>query len=201
MIRERDWTGNKTSVHAVLGTRNYALGERQIDDYYATPPRAVELLLEQEKFSECIWEPACGGGHIVETLRKHGYMVYASDIVDRGYEGTSIKDFLEERQINKFDIVTNPPYKFAKEFIEHALNISADGVKVAMLLKIQFLEGAARRELFKKHPPKTIYVFSRRITCAKNGDFETYKGMNAVCYAWFIWLRGFTGNPVIKWIN
>lgn len=200
MIRERDWTGNKTSVHAVLGTRNYALEDRQSDDYYATPPRAVELLLEQEKFSGCIWEPACGGGHIAETLQTHGHIVYASDIVDRGYTGTTTRDFFKEQRINKFDIVTNPPYKFAKEFIEHALNISADGVKVAMLLKIQFLEGAARRELFQKYPPKTIYVFSRRIACAKNGDFEKYKGMNAVCYAWFIWLRGFAGNPVIKWI-
>ena len=61
--------------------------------------------------------------------------------------------------IQGMDIVTNPPYSLAKEFVEHALDISNDGCKVAMFLKIQFLEGKSRRELFKKYPPKTICQF------------------------------------------
>ena len=42
------------------------------------------------------------------------------------------------------DILTNPPYKYAKEFIEHAMTIIPDGRKVFMFLKLQFLEGKAR---------------------------------------------------------
>ena len=56
------------------------------------------------------------------------------------------------------DILTNPPYKYAKEFIEHAMTIIPDGRKVFMFLKLQFLEGKARGELFKKYPPRYVYV-------------------------------------------
>ncbi len=75
------------------------------------------------------------------------------------------------------------------------------GHKVAMFLKLQFLEGKQRRELFKKWPPKVVYVSSSRLHCAMNGDFEKYKKSNAIAYAWYVWEKGFTGNPVIKWFN
>lgn len=81
----KDWTGNARSTHAVLGARNYAQNEREANDYYATEPKAVELLLEQETFAPKIWEPACGEGHISEVLRKHGHEVYSTDLIDRGY--------------------------------------------------------------------------------------------------------------------
>ena len=60
------------------------------------------------------------------------------------------------------DILTNPPYKYAKEFIEHAMTIIPDGRKVFMFLKLQFLEGKARGELFKKYPPRYVYVSRSR---------------------------------------
>ena len=85
--------------------------------------------------------------------------------------------------------------------MEHALDISSDGCKVAMFLKIQFLEGKSRRALFDKHPPKTVYVSTGRLRCAMNGDFEKYAKSNAVCYAWYVWVKGYTGDTVIKWIN
>lgn len=85
--------------------------------------------------------------------------------------------------------------------MEHALDISSDGCKVAMFLKIQFFEGKARRELFEKYPPKTVYVSSSRLRCAMNGDFEKYAKSTAVCYAWYVWVKGYTGDTVIKWIN
>ena len=72
-----------------------------------------------------------------------------------------------------------------------------------MFLKVQFLEGKARRHLFDKHPPKTIYVASSRLLCAKNGDFEKMRkgGGSAVAYAWFVWEKGFQGVPSVRWIN
>lgn len=85
--------------------------------------------------------------------------------------------------------------------MEHALDISSDGCKVAMFLKIQFLEGKARRDLFEKYPPKTVYVSSSRLRCAMNGDFEKYAKSTAVCYAWYVWVKGYTSDTVIKWIN
>ena len=72
-----------------------------------------------------------------------------------------------------------------------------------MFLKIQFLEGKARRELFRSHPPKVVYVSSSRLLCAPNGDFEhaTKSGGSAVAYAWFVWEKGFKGDTIVKWIN
>lgn len=202
----KDWTGNSRSAHATLGARNYALNERETNDYYATEPKALELLLQLEKFSPYVWECACGEGHLSKVLKSHGYNVKSSDIVNRGYERTETLDFLKVKKEDikqdfSRDIITNPPYKYAKEFVEHALDISMDGTKVAMFLKVQFLEGKARRKMFEKHPPKKIYVSSSRLRCAMNGDFEKYAKSNAVSYAWFIWEKGFKGDTVVRWFN
>ena len=130
--------------------------------------------------------------------------MFSSDIVDRGYYGTNIKDFLKETHCDDdFDILTNPPYKYAKEFVLKALELVANGRKVCMFLKLTFLEGKSRfNELFSKYPPKNIYVFSERVMCAKNGDFETMKagGGSAVAYAWYVWEKGYQGKTTIEWI-
>lgn len=201
----KDWTGNYQSVYKTLGASNHTEEEREEHDYYATDPKALEILLKHERFSPYIWECACGEGHLSKVLLNNGYKARSSDIIDRGFEGTEIIDFLKVTKAdieNDFsrDIITNPPYKYAKEFVEKALEISMDSTKVAMFLKLTFLEGQARRKLFEKHPPKKIYVFSGRVKCAKNGDFDSV-GSSAVAYAWFIWEKGVQGEPVIKWVN
>lgn len=196
----KDWTGNSRSAHATLGARNYAQNERETNDYYATEPKALELLCDLETFSSTIWECACGEGHLAEVLISRGYKVISSDLIERGY-GKGGVDFLKCDKKFDGDIVTNPPYKYAQEFVEHALEIVTDGHKVAMFLKLQFLEGKARRKMFERYPPKKIYVSSGRLRCAMNGDFEKYAKSNAVTYAWFIWEKGFKGEPIVRWFN
>lgn len=200
----KDWTGNTKSIYATHGASSHSETERQENDYYATEPKAVQKLLDKEKFSKTIWECACGGGHISEVLSKNGYDVFSTDKYFYNYEGQGLPpvDFLEENEItglDNFDIITNPPYKYAKEFCETAIERIGDGHKVAMFLKLTFLEGKARREFFRKYPPKKIYVFSSRVNCAKNGDFTN--SQSAVCYAWFIWEKNFNGLPEIDWID
>ena len=201
----KDWTGTKKSIFATLAASNHTTKEREKNDYYATEPKAMELLLQLESFSPYVWEPACGEGHLSEVLKTHGYKVKSSDIIDRGYTGTETLDFLKiKREDIRQDfsryIITNPPYKYAKEFVEHALDISMDSTKIAMFLKVQFLEGKARRKLFDKHPPKVIYVASSRLNCAMNGNFEKYLS-SAVAYAWFIWEKGYKGDTIVRWFN
>jgi hypothetical protein len=94
-MNEKDWTGNSRSTHATLGARNYALNEREQNDYYATEPKALELLLGAEEFDPFIWECACGEGHLAKVLEKHGYIVRATDLIDRGYSTEPPIDFLE----------------------------------------------------------------------------------------------------------
>lgn len=200
-MRQNDLTGNSRSVHAILGARNYALEAREVDDYYATDPKAARLLMDVETFSPVIWECACGEGHLAKEFEKAGYRVYASDLVDRGYGHQ--QDFLlrDTPPVADCDIITNPPYTKAQEFVEHALDILPEGRKVAMFLKIQFLESKARRRLFDQHPPKTVYVSSSRIRCARNGEFEQHVDARAMCFAWYVWEKGYTGDTVLKWIN
>lgn len=162
-----DWTGNENSIYKTLGASNHTDKERDENDYYATEPKAAELLLGVESFSRTIWECACGEGHLAEVFRKHGYCVKATDLIDRGY-GLGGVNFLRENVIFHGDIITNPPYRYAKEFVEHALETVADGFKVAMFLRLQFLEGKTRKALFQKYPPKRVYVSSGRLLCAKN---------------------------------
>ena len=189
----------KKNVFAILGARNYAVNEREKNDYYATPPEATEWLCKLETFNQNIWEPACGEGHISEVLKQHGYNVYSTDLIDRGY-GQGNVDFLKQNEITDCDIITNPPYKIALPFITTALELVKDGSKVAMLLRLQFLEGKSRRKLFDEQPPKTVWVSSSRISCVRNAEFE--KGYSsAVAYAWFIWEKGYHGKTTIEWFN
>lgn len=188
-------------VFAPLGASNHTKEERQPEDLYVTNPKAVEALLAVEGFDRRIWEPCVGLGHISGVLEKHGYEVRKSDIIDR--IGNEELDFLSCAEEWDGDIVTNPPYSKAQRFVEKALDCVEEGRKVAMLLKLTFLEGQERRKLFERTPPSRIWVFSKRVSCAKNGDFERY-GNGAVCYAWFVWERtgsnGSNGRTEIRWI-
>lgn len=197
----KDWTGNYKSIYTTLGASNHSLTKRQSEDYYATEPKATEILLENEKFSKRVWECACGEGHIAKVLENHDYDVSATDLIYRGYGEKEPYNFLtcDEKNIDE-DIITNPPYKYAQEFVEKAIEVVATGHKVAMFLKLQFLEGKARKAMFAKYPPKTIYVSSSRLKCAINGNFGQVSS-SAVAYAWFIWVKGYTGDPIIKWVN
>ena len=197
----QDWSGNKKSVFVTNGDSSHSQQARADWDYYATDPRAVAALIKRERFSPEILEPACGGGHISETLINAGYAVYSMDIVKRDYK-KQIKtaDFLQQRESWHGDIITNPPYKYAAEFVQHALDIIDDGHKVAMFLKLTFLEGEKRRALVQQNPPRKIYVFTKRINCALNGEEKFFNMSSAVCYAWFVWEKGSREKTVIDWI-
>lgn len=196
----KDWTGNSHSFASMLGARNYAKNEREQHDFYATDPRAIDDLLKYEKFNKNIWECAVGQGHLADRLKGYGYNVECTDLIDRGYPGTEIVDFVTEKYDFDGDIITNPPYKYCSEFILNALDSIPTGNKVAMFLKIQTLEGQKRyEEIYSKYPPKTIYIYSKRIGCAINGEFDKHLS-SAVCYAWFIWVKGDYNRTELKWI-
>lgn len=189
-------------VYTTVIAKNRVNGNREKNDFYATAPEATEKLLKVQEFSKNIWECACGAGHISKVLQSGGYDVKSTDLIYRGYGETESYDFLKNNNIEYAagkDIITNPPYKYATEFVEKSLDSIQEGHKVAMFLKLTFLEGQKRKLLFKKYPPRYVYVFSKRVNCAMNGEFEKY-GNNAVAYAWFIWIKGYNGEPVIRWI-
>lgn len=194
----RDWIGNSRANLATLGVSS-PTHERETHDYYATEPKAAELLLGVEPELNDIWEPACGAGHLAKVFARHNRLTAASDLIDRGY-GTPNVDFLKSYAPHNGDIVTNPPFRYALEFVQKALELIPGGRKVAMFLRIQFLEGKARRKFFDVCPPKVVYVATSRIKCAMNGDFEAMTG-SAALYAWFVWEKGWNGETVVRWIG
>lgn len=193
---------NEKSVFSTLGASSHSDYDRVKNDYYATHPDTINDLINREVFTGAIWEPACGEGHMSERLKKWGFKVHSSDLINRGY-GNCPLDFLRytvDERLN-LNIITNPPYKHAKEFVEKSLEILQPGRKVAMFLKLTFLESKKREEMFKRYPPVCVYVYSRRQTVARNGDPDAFEKSSAVCYAWFIWEVGYAGDTQLKWIR
>ena len=178
--------------------------DRVENDYYATQPSSVEDLLLKENVHGRVLEPCVGGGHIADVLKTVADRVDCTDLVDRGYDGTVVLDFLEQNVSPVYDwVVTNPPYKLAQDFIEQSLRATKDGGHVAMFLKIQFLEGNKRKLFFEDTPPKTVYVFSKRQNPLRNGESLDEKGKpwsSTMCFAWFVWEKGYSGKTTIEWI-
>ena len=192
--------GNKASYVFTNGFINIREYDREKNDYYATEPKAVEMLLELEDFSKFdVWECACGEGHLSKAMQKKGITVYSSDLINRDYGDQY--DFLSaENTIWGGHIITNPPYKYAKEFIEKSISIIPNERLIAMFLPVRYTEGKARKKLFQTYPPKTVYVSSGRLKCAIHGDFSKIKS-SPVSYAWFVWKKGFNGTTELKWFN
>lgn len=175
------------------------------NDYYATPYETTKALLDIEEFQGDFIEPCVGGGHIAEVIKRYypNAKIVGVDIVDRGYPGTTICDYLSYRFEGDFNIITNPPYSLAQDFLEHSMEQLQEGKKVAMFLKIQFLEGIRRKRLFEKYPPKVIHVFSKRQNPWRNGSPVDEKGKpwsSTMCFAWFIWTKGYGDATTINWI-
>jgi len=180
-------------------------GDRQKEDFYPTPGYVVDELLKRETFTGLTREPACGDGAISKVLLSHGMEVISTDIVDRGFSGTGIIDFLSENTLFEKangmvcnNIITNPPYSLALEFVLKSKKVAQK--KIAMFLKTVFLESEGRREMFAdtKFPLKTIYQFSKRVSLYKDGVKMKNSGM--IAYAWFVWDKEHKGEPTIKWI-
>lgn len=182
--------------------------KRVENDYYATNPKAVEMLLKQyDIFGYNILEPCVGEGHIVNAIKDfytNDRNITCMDLVDRGFPNTIVQDFLTYNTSKKYDaIITNPPYSLAKEFVEKGMELLNENGQMAMFLKIQFLEGAKRRQLFEKYPPKYIYVFRNRMATWNNGrelDENGKRWATTMCHAWFIWEKGSTTEPIVRWL-
>jgi hypothetical protein len=80
--------------------------DREKDDFYPTPSAATQVLLDRQKFTGNVLEPACGDGAMSKVMIVNGYEVHSSDLFDRGYGKTGV-NFLETTEkydnINKFE--------------------------------------------------------------------------------------------------
>jgi hypothetical protein len=165
-------------------------------DFYSTPAWATEALLSRETFEGRILEPACGDGAMSKVLEPY-YNIHSFDKYDLGYGER--QDFLTYGEEYWNAVITNPPYRHAQEFLERALFLTKPHRgKVALLLKLQFLEGQKRAKILKDSPLKTVYVFSKRLTFYRNNIPMQNGGMMA--FAWYVWDWTHEGPPTLDWI-
>ncbi len=148
-------------------------------DYFApTPLGCVEALIRAEgsRFPTVVWQPCCGDGALSRPMRRAGVTVIESDLVDRG-AGQSRIDFLMEQKAWANAIVSNPPFKLACEFIEHGFKLNVS--YIAFLLKGDFLNSEASRQLCNAHRPARVYALAWR------PDF-TGEGRPTMTCSWYI---------------
>jgi hypothetical protein len=165
-------------------------------DFFPTPEWATHALADNEAFEGLIWEPACGNGAMVRALEKAGNRVEATDLYDRGYGDVGV-DFLKSSRCVD-NVVTNPPYNAAEGFVQAGLAQAKR--KVALLLRLAFLEGANRhRTIFAITPPARVWVFSERITFYPATAVQ--KGSGTTAYAWFVWdKQALESRTELKWL-
>ena len=170
-------------------------------DYYRTPRRAVEALLNVETFEGRGWEPACGDGAISEIFEERGLSLHSTDLIDRGY-GSRQLDFLSLRTVDfptVSYVVTNPPFKLAQPFAERALEVATN--KVAFLCRTLWVEGMKRQAFFIANRPARIWVFSKRVNVARAGDARWRDGEGGmVSFSWFVWDKNHTGKTELDWL-
>jgi hypothetical protein len=179
--------------------QRHALSERK-DDLHETPACAVHALLRAERLPPRLWEPACGRGAIVDVLRAAGHEVIGSDLVDYGRpDFFSRRDFLMERLPSGCAcIVTNPPFKIAEAFVAHALDLCP---RVAMLLRLAFLESERRRDILENRGLARVHVFRNRLPMMHRDGWQGPKASSATPFAWFVWDRAHTGATIIDRIS
>lgn len=99
-----------------------------------------------------------------------------------------------------FDIVMgNPPYEYAEEFCRTAMKYLRHGGIMVYLLRLAFLEGQDRGELFWPHfPPRYVYVHPQRPSFFPAGHPKAGK-TDATAYQTAIWRKGWTGDTVLRW--
>lgn len=190
-----------------LAASNHTDSDREDEDFYATPPFVVKELLKQleiegVKIHRTVLDPCCGMGHILDSLPE-GYKKLGVDLIDRKWPGTVQKDFLSNKEhYSETDIITNPPYSIALDFMKKSLEAVDDGAIVAAFLKIQFLEGKKRYPFLVENPPLYVMPYAQRVNCGKNGIFQDEgRGNSMAMFAWFVWQKGFKGTTKLKLLN
>lgn len=171
------------------------LGQRKKSDFYQTPYSITQQLVQTGEIHgwKSTLEPACGAGAITKVLANSGFKNIVS------YDSET--DFLKECG-SYGQIITNPPFSLAYEFIIHAKKVATD--KICFLLPLSYLHGKRRYDHIwqdKKFPLKCVYVFTRypmlEDTVSEDGKYKT--GM--MVYAWYVWDKSYTGEPMIRWID
>jgi hypothetical protein len=184
-------------------SRRHSFAERG-RDLYETDPRTTRALLKYEQLPMYIWECACGRGAIVNELRAAGHQVVATDLVDYGVPITAPGywgvDFLEERAAPPGTqcILTNPPYRYAAQFVRHALRLCP---RVVMLLRLAFLESVSRSDILDDGRLARVFVFRNRLPMMHRDGWTGPRASSAIPFMWAVWEASHRGPAELHRIS
>jgi hypothetical protein len=172
--------------------------DREKYDHYVEPRWVSERLFDAEYFVGEIIGPACGFGNIVEAARAHGYSASGRDIVDRGYSGTIVQDFMSCTD-HLDNIVCNIPFDIAPEFTQHALKLIR--YKLAFIFPVARLYAAHR--WLEKMPLARIWLLTSRPSMPPGRLIAAGRrpGGGKMDYCWLIFSIGHVGMPELRWLH
>jgi hypothetical protein len=166
-----------TTISELMGCAS-PTNKRLANDRYATPAWCTEALarVESEHWPETLWEPCAGRRDMSKVLIEHARVI-ESDLIP--FRGIRQLDFLKTKRKLANATVTNPPYKYAAKFIQHAIDL---GIGYhAWLLKADFLCAQQRLKLVEEfgYPARIWGLTERPDFCAQ--------GAPTMNCAWFVW--------------
>ncbi|HXO68656.1 MAG TPA: hypothetical protein VN838_06815 [Bradyrhizobium sp.] len=195
---------------ASVSTRTAKQTRARVQDplhFYQEPKAVTEKLIDRAfggvgRRHLVIHDPCCGEGNIPKTFQAAGFnQAWGSDIADRGYG--VVHDFLSDGY--PFEppdwICTNPPYQDAQRVIDKALTICD---RVAVFVRLSFLEGQKRRAWFEAGCLSRVLVCSSRVLCPPKAMISAVpqkeKPAGAIAYCWCLFDRNEACAPTLEWI-
>jgi hypothetical protein len=165
-------------------------------DFYETPEWVTEAILPHVPACTRIVDPCAGRGAILDAMGwpegAWGVEIDADRVAGTGpfvrvYQGDALgaDPWTHDKRRAEL-VIMNPPFLHALAFVERALAEVLPGGSVFALLRLAFLEGAARVP-FHRRAPADVYVLPRRPSF-------TGKGTDSSAYAWFAWGPGRGGR-------
>lgn len=190
---------------SVLREKKSHLWDRDPHDWYVEPPECSAALFICEDFVGTVWDPACGLGRIISSAQTAGYKAFGSDIVQRSDHCIKEVDFLRQDTACEGDnIVSNPPFGIAEDFVRKAIDLVPRGGKVAMLLPLVWLSGfSTKRDWLPTSPLYKFYPISPRPSMPPGRVIEEgiKPGNGTKDFAWFVWMKGYNGEPTVQFMN
>lgn len=190
----------------ILKQKKAHIWDRDPNDWYVEPYECSRALFDLEDFVGTVWDPACGLGRILESAKNSGHKVIGSDIIHRSDYCDFQKDFLtiQADEILFDNIVSNPPFNLAEQFVRHSLDLLPDGGKLGMILPMVWLSGfSMKRSWLPTSPLSKYYAISPRPSMPPGAviDAGVRAGNGTKDFAWFVWQKGYCGQPSVGFMN
>jgi len=162
-------------------------------EHYETPIWAAKAILQKEYLKGLVIDPCCGTGVLAQAALNYGHDVYALDIEQWGYESQNAQlDWLGLEELNggkEFDVMMNPPFSLATQFVEKAFELGAR--KVLCFQRFAWWESKKRREFWRKYQPSRVYICGDRADCWRHDIHEAGRGSSSpTAHAWFVFEKG-----------